>query len=35
LATEAARRLAETIWVTDSSRWWFDEDEEWWVKGKK
>jgi putative hydrolases of HD superfamily len=35
LQTEAARRLAETIWVTDSSRWWFDEDEEWWVKGEK
>lgn len=35
LRTEAARRLAETIWQTDSTRWWFDDDEEWWVKGTK
>jgi hypothetical protein len=31
-----ARELAETIWVTDSSRWWFEgESEAWWVKGKR
>jgi len=33
LKTDLARELAETIWNTDSSRWWFDEDEEWWVRG--
>lgn len=35
LQTEAARQLAETIWMTDSTRWWFDDDSEWWVKGGK
>jgi len=36
LCTEAARSLATTIWETDSSRWWFEgEDEAWWVKGAK
>ena len=35
LKTESARRLAETIWETDSTRWWFDEDSEWWVKGRR
>ncbi len=35
LRTDLARRLAETIWMTDSSRWWFDDDSEWWVTGKK
>jgi len=35
LKTDLARRLAETVWSTDSTRWWFDEDEEWWVKGKR
>jgi putative hydrolase of HD superfamily len=35
LRTESARRLAEIVWETDSTRWWFDEDSEWWVKGKK
>jgi putative hydrolase of HD superfamily len=36
LRTDAARRLAATIWETDSSRWWFEgEDEAWWVKGCK
>ncbi len=35
LKTEAAQRLAETIWTTDSTRWWFDNDSEWWVKGGK
>ncbi len=35
LRTETAQRLAEVIWSTDSSRWWFDEDGDWWVRGKK
>jgi 5'-deoxynucleotidase YfbR-like HD superfamily hydrolase len=35
LKTDLARQLAETVWNTDSTRWWFDEDEEWWVKGKR
>jgi putative hydrolase of HD superfamily len=35
LQTEAARQLAETIWITDSTRWWFDDDADWWVRGKK
>jgi putative hydrolase of HD superfamily len=34
LQTDAARRLAETIWSTDSTRWWFEDDSEWWVTGK-
>jgi putative hydrolase of HD superfamily len=35
LRTDAARQLAETIWSTDSTRWWFDDDAEWWVKGRR
>ncbi|PLY00457.1 MAG: phosphohydrolase [Desulfuromonas sp.] len=36
LQTETARKLAEQIWTTDSSRWWFEgESEQWWVKGEK
>jgi 5'-deoxynucleotidase YfbR-like HD superfamily hydrolase len=35
LRTDLARHLAETIWMTDSTRWWFDDDSEWWVTGKK
>jgi putative hydrolase of HD superfamily len=35
LQTEVARSLAETIWATDSSRWWFDGDPEWWVTGER
>jgi len=36
LQTETARKLAEQIWNTDSSRWWFEgESEQWWVKGEK
>ena len=35
LQTEAARTLAETIWATDSTRWWFDDDADWWVKGER
>jgi putative hydrolase of HD superfamily len=35
LRTEVARNLAETIWETDSSRWWFDGDAAWWVTGER
>ncbi len=35
LRTDLARRMAETIWMTDSSRWWFDDDHEWWVNGTR
>ena len=35
LQTDVARELAATIWTTDSSLWWFDDDAEWWVKGEK
>ncbi|NLV24185.1 MAG: HD domain-containing protein [Deltaproteobacteria bacterium] len=35
LKTETARELAAVIWSTDSSRWWFDNDGDWWVNGRK
>ncbi|MEJ2520033.1 MAG: HD domain-containing protein [Desulfuromonadales bacterium] len=35
LQTETARTLAEAIWATDSSRWWFDDDIDWWVRGQR
>lgn len=35
LQTTVARELAETIWETDSTRWWFDGDAEWWIKGER
>jgi len=35
LSTENARKLAETIWETDSTRWWFDDDIDWWVRGER
>jgi len=35
LQTENARTLAETIWATDSTRWWFDDDIDWWVRGER
>ena len=35
LQTDVARSLAETIWTTDSSRWWFDGDSDWWVNGER
>ena len=34
LKTDAAKKLAETVWETDSSKWWFDDNEEWWIKGR-
>ncbi|MGE4544320.1 MAG: HD domain-containing protein [Pedobacter sp.] len=33
LKTELACKLAGDIWATDSTRWWFDEDSDWWVNG--
>jgi len=35
LQTDIAKQLAETIWDTDSTLWWFDNDTEWWVNGKR
>jgi len=35
LRTEHGRQLAEAIWETDWCRWWFDEDVDWWVRGKR
>lgn len=35
LQTDLAKGLAETIWETDSSLWWFDNDSDWWVNGKE
>ncbi|MBN2429710.1 MAG: HD domain-containing protein [Deltaproteobacteria bacterium] len=35
LKTPAAKELADTIWKTDSTRWWFDNDSDWWVNGTK
>lgn len=35
LRTDLARELAEAIWSTDSTRWWFDDDSDWWVKGRR
>ncbi len=33
LKTEVAKQLAAAIWETDSSKWWFDDDHDWWVNG--
>jgi putative hydrolase of HD superfamily len=35
LKSDAAKELAEAIWTTDSTKWWFDDDRDWWVKGRK
>lgn len=35
LQTELARELAEAIWETDSSLWWFDDGSDWWVHGRR
>lgn len=35
LQTDLAKKLAETIWETDSSLWWFDNESDWWVQGKE
>ena len=34
LRTELALELANTIWDTDSSMWWFDGKSDWWINGK-
>jgi putative hydrolase of HD superfamily len=33
LATENARKLAESILDTDSANWWFKDKRDWWVNG--
>lgn len=33
LATENARKLAESILDTDSANWWFKDKSDWWVNG--
>ena len=35
LRTGSGRELAQRILGGDSSRWWFDRDSEWWVRGGK
>ncbi len=35
LKTDTGRQLADRILETDSARWWFDRDSEWWVRGGK
>ena len=33
LATDDARKLADSILETDSSNWWFKDKSDWWVNG--
>ncbi|SEM23770.1 metal dependent phosphohydrolase [Syntrophus gentianae] len=35
LRTEGARETAEQILETDSSDWWFQEKDDWWINGDK
>jgi putative hydrolase of HD superfamily len=35
LRTEGGRKLAQSILEGDSSRWWFDRDSSWWIRGGK
>lgn len=35
LRTDGGRKLAESILAGDSSRWWFDRDSNWWIRGGK
>jgi putative hydrolase of HD superfamily len=35
LRTETARQLARAILEGNSTRWWFDRDSSWWVRGGK
>ncbi len=35
LRTPSGKALAERILDGESSRWWFDRDSEWWVRGGK
>jgi putative hydrolases of HD superfamily len=31
--TESGKKLAETIFKTDSSEWWFKDKSDWWING--
>ncbi len=33
LCTDAAKRMVETILVTDSTQWWFKDKSDWWING--
>jgi putative hydrolase of HD superfamily len=35
LRTRAAKKLARAILDGHSSRWWFDRDSDWWIRGGK
>jgi putative hydrolase of HD superfamily len=35
LQTEPAKKLAESILITDSSLWWFSDKSDWWISGGK
>jgi putative hydrolase of HD superfamily len=35
LRSAGGRRLAQSILDGDSSRWWFDRDSSWWIRGGK
>jgi putative hydrolase of HD superfamily len=35
LRTDNGRRLARRILDSNSARWWFDRDSDWWVRGGK
>jgi putative hydrolase of HD superfamily len=35
LATENARKLAQSIIDTDSTNWWFKDKSDWWVNGNQ
>ena len=35
LRTDNGRRLARRILDSNSTRWWFDRDSDWWVRGGK
>jgi putative hydrolase of HD superfamily len=33
LHTDTAKKLAETIMITDSAEWWFKDKSDWWING--
>jgi putative hydrolase of HD superfamily len=35
LRTSSSQQLAQRILHGDSTRWWFDQDSDWWVRGGK
>ena len=35
LRTSSGQQLAQRILDGDSTRWWFDQDSDWWVRGGK